>query len=931
MASQPDIVEVIVYNNPHTIEIIGGYQGPPGPDPWLDPVQDLTADSGTIAIDYELGKTVRLTLEASPSLTVTNWPEDDRIARLTLEIHNAGAYAINWPASVVWPDGIEPTLTPNGTDVIVLTTTTGGNVVHGFPAGINFGTGGVDPGNGGGGGGGDGTARTVNHISAAFYTLQTSDLNALISFSSNDDVTVTLPPDLDVGFHCTLYRKGEGNIVLTTPHGSGYIQNADNHNALGGIKRTADLIVESNEGGSAASYLLTGSTSARDLPDPSRILDFLIDTEEAISVAFMQEDVQPGSITSWTSRGFRSKTATTPSGVGAMTRIANYGGVSYAKGATQYLSWPVDVHAHLLNRWGLVIARSDLANNPNQSDIQVGAIHNINSGAGRQPFIHFTSSEGNRFNAQLVDTTFRTAGQTCSQDYSSWNVLVWCRRGNYLHAWVNGVPATPVEIGASLANNVSSISWLGTNVAGKADTAIDCFILGQGYISDDFAKKVSAAGMWRVGLQENLPVDHPHRLTPPTFSDDDMWDRYEHDQADWDAFSLGSNGNSASAPSTDPTRYANRGQAEPAHTGYVPIFFDDFLENTLVGAQHDPSVGRARNWYAPFEINPGANVNVNALNATLTDGHGCYVHDGSGTGSVKLILKYSGGAWRSGSFASTDRMGEGRWLKCPFIREMKFRFNVPSVVGGFFPAFWGYSNHWLWRTRSLTEFDDWEADGLDSSWLNVTAHVHDPVAPGTFVKDDGTIYYGDLAEKIAGYPLNATFQYPATMDWYDGEWHVITSKVEEDFSYMYVDGYEVVRYPTPKALKEPINTIIDFAYRASSGAANTAESYEMEIDYVKFMKPASSLAVVPAEFTARPTLSGTFAVGQTITCVPNITASQIDYRWYRSDGTAIIGHTASTYVLTSAEAGLGIMANVKAWSLKDAPEAWTATSANVTA
>lgn len=113
-----------------------GLRGPAGPDPWLDPVQVISA-AGPLAINYALGKHVRLTLTGDVTLSVTNWPPMDRIARLTLEIQNTGAFGITWP-TVLWPGGLEPTLTASGTDIVILSTTTAGAVVYGFPAGLGL-------------------------------------------------------------------------------------------------------------------------------------------------------------------------------------------------------------------------------------------------------------------------------------------------------------------------------------------------------------------------------------------------------------------------------------------------------------------------------------------------------------------------------------------------------------------------------------------------------------------------------------------------------------------------------------------------------------------------------------------------------------------------------------------------------------------------
>jgi hypothetical protein len=138
MSDQPQIVEIIVSANPSVIEIDAGPQGPPGPDPWLEPVQPLTATGASLLIDYSAGKHVRLTLSSDVTLAISNWPVADRIARLTLEIHSTGTFSITWPAEVKWPADAMPVLTPSATDIIILTTTTSGSVIYGFPAGLSF-------------------------------------------------------------------------------------------------------------------------------------------------------------------------------------------------------------------------------------------------------------------------------------------------------------------------------------------------------------------------------------------------------------------------------------------------------------------------------------------------------------------------------------------------------------------------------------------------------------------------------------------------------------------------------------------------------------------------------------------------------------------------------------------------------------------------
>jgi subtilisin family serine protease len=112
--------------------------GPQGPDPWDEPIQEISA-SGALVINYSLGKHVVLTLTGNvTSLTVSNWPASQRVARLTLEILNNGAFTIqSWPG-VQWPDGVAPGQTPSGKDMIILTTVNAGARTFGHLIGLNY-------------------------------------------------------------------------------------------------------------------------------------------------------------------------------------------------------------------------------------------------------------------------------------------------------------------------------------------------------------------------------------------------------------------------------------------------------------------------------------------------------------------------------------------------------------------------------------------------------------------------------------------------------------------------------------------------------------------------------------------------------------------------------------------------------------------------
>lgn len=113
----------------------------PGPDPWLEPAQEITVQ-GDVEIDYSLGKHCIVHVAGQiTNLTVINWPASGRIARLTLEFINEGSYGIdNWDLAYLWPEGIMADLTPmpGGRDRIILSTTTGGQVVYCDSIGFDY-------------------------------------------------------------------------------------------------------------------------------------------------------------------------------------------------------------------------------------------------------------------------------------------------------------------------------------------------------------------------------------------------------------------------------------------------------------------------------------------------------------------------------------------------------------------------------------------------------------------------------------------------------------------------------------------------------------------------------------------------------------------------------------------------------------------------
>ena len=111
-----------------------GVQGPIGPDGWQIPIQRIVAPGPNLTIDYSEGKHVSLTLTGNvTNFNVIGWPDEDHLARLTIEINNTGDFDIVWPDWITWSYGDAFVLTKGaGTfDMIALTTVDGGPPVRG--------------------------------------------------------------------------------------------------------------------------------------------------------------------------------------------------------------------------------------------------------------------------------------------------------------------------------------------------------------------------------------------------------------------------------------------------------------------------------------------------------------------------------------------------------------------------------------------------------------------------------------------------------------------------------------------------------------------------------------------------------------------------------------------------------------------------------
>lgn len=112
---------VVHIRNNETIEDVKTFlQGPYG----------TTSAMTTSEVDLSKGVVFSKTISADTTFIFINVPSG-RAATLNIILTNGGSAAITWPTSVKWTDGVAPTLTSSGVDVLTFMTPNGGTTWYG--------------------------------------------------------------------------------------------------------------------------------------------------------------------------------------------------------------------------------------------------------------------------------------------------------------------------------------------------------------------------------------------------------------------------------------------------------------------------------------------------------------------------------------------------------------------------------------------------------------------------------------------------------------------------------------------------------------------------------------------------------------------------------------------------------------------------------
>ena len=448
----------------------------------------------------------------------------------------------------------------------------------------------------------------------------------------------------------------------------------------------------------------------------------------------------------------------------------------------------------------------------------------------------------------------------------------------------------------------AATSHIGDTSPGTPTWAYDTIMIGQSELSEAIVDKLHGWAMW-LAHRLNGVENSQYRIRPPVVDQEDYPNRYVHDPIAWAAWSEKVRDKEA--------KFVNRGQAAPPEKDVVTVFRDDFRRDSVYRHDSGPSTD-----YIWFGHGWNTSVGVSAQMMGPDQLPDLYIHD-SVNKTLTLSLQYFEG-WRSAAIYTVNNTGQGRsWARGIFEIRCKFP-TYAQVPGGLIPAFWGYCTEALfWRTAERIEIDFFEPHGKNDGYMNGgTVHVHAGQFPGKF----GNISEDVKRVKIWGGEMNLE-TIGTDFHYWDGEFHTYTFRVDDDLSYMSIDGRELFRVPTCAELRQRIYLIANLSVRTPDGEPDRSVRHDMIIDYIEVRQDRRIVESFAPPFAARPVLAGNPKVGQALVVTPNLAGvKDIGFDWYRG-GYPIAGDFKDTYRLTKDDIGSSIRCLVRAVGARDQPEA----------
>jgi hypothetical protein len=582
---------------------------------------------------------------------------------------------------------------------------------------------------------------------------------------------------------------------------------------------TGGNILISNTGTASGKYVIVDAVR---LVHRSTLWSPTADLVDQLWLDWRAEDLPNGAVASWASR-IGNVTATQATTTRQPTK--QNGEVTF--GNTHGLNFPRQDLAHYAHRGIMILFRIDLTGS---GDGAIFSVNGVGGGAERQPLIGY-----NR-NTNIVSVSWRSSNGynglsfPVAENAGQWHCLVSRRVGDVHYASLDGkkTDGTPGESEVVMADwavpkvNIPVVGYIGDFRPSTPNLAIDTVLILHDEVSLDDAQKLMGWGMWRRGIQANLPTAHPYRAAHP-LSTPPGYVFQESTPAQYNALL-------AFWQDTDQSE-AYKGTPMDL-TGWNLVFEDQFNQHSVT---HEAS-GRGT-WFAPTHPAAcGAAVAVvpprNSTDPTIgtTGTPATYLHSGS---EMTIRMQNSSG-WKSGAFCSVNSNGFGRAWMYPYVEaRMKIGPSSTGNLKGAWPALWLKSINYFYNLyESNMEYDVYEGYisdpmGFHNSYHNWPAYR---LIPGRISAHRWMSNYLGLKTSTGGWHQNVNL--------FDGQYHTYGAMVTPDYVINMFDGREMFRFPTPIEMKQPLWLLLDLAMH--SGEVSQASGiYDLTIDYVKvYQNPA---------------------------------------------------------------------------------------------
>lgn len=89
---------------------------------YSEKVNSLGDITGSVTIDMSIGNIVTANVTGNITFTFTNPSPAGTHTGFMIYLSNGGSHTLTWPSNVKWSNGINPTLTTTGIDILTFTT-----------------------------------------------------------------------------------------------------------------------------------------------------------------------------------------------------------------------------------------------------------------------------------------------------------------------------------------------------------------------------------------------------------------------------------------------------------------------------------------------------------------------------------------------------------------------------------------------------------------------------------------------------------------------------------------------------------------------------------------------------------------------------------------------------------------------------------------